>query len=50
MNEIGKHFELKEEPVGPPKSCLGVSLRETGLDNGVDAWAFRSSQHTKAAA
>ena len=26
-NEIGKHFELKEESIGPPKTYLGASAR-----------------------
>ena len=27
-NERGKHFELKEESVGPPKTCVGGSIRK----------------------
>ena len=31
------------------KLYLGSSIRKETLDNGVDAWAFSSSKHVKAA-
>jgi hypothetical protein len=43
-NEIGKYFEIKQESIGPPKIYLGGHLRKVQLENGVDAWAFSSSQ------
>jgi hypothetical protein len=48
-NEMGKHFELRQESIGPPKIYLGGHLRKVQLENGVDAWAFRSSQYVQAA-
>ena len=48
-DELGKYFELKQESIGPPKLYLGGSVRKVTLDNGVDAWAFSSSQYVKAA-
>ena len=43
--EIGKHFELKDESVGPPGIYLGGKLRLKELENGIKAWAFGSSQY-----
>ena len=48
-NEIGKYFELKEDSIGPPKIYLGGHCRKVTLENGVQAWAFGSSQYVKAA-
>ena len=48
-DELGKYFELKQESIGPPKFYLGGSVRKVTLDNGVEAWAFSSSQYVKAA-
>ena len=48
-NEMGKYFELKQESIGPPKLYLGGHLRLVQLDNGVQAWAFSSSQYVQAA-
>ena len=48
-NHIGKYFELKEESTGPPKQCLGGSMRNVELANGAKAWAFSSSQYVQAA-
>ena len=48
-NEIGKYFELKESSIGPPNIYLGGKMRKVTLDNGVEAWAFGSSQYVKAA-
>ena len=45
---MGKYFELKQESIGPPKFYLGGSVRKVTLDNGVDVWAFSSSQYVKA--
>ena len=47
-DELGKYFELKQESIGPPKLCLGGSIRKVTLDNWVEAWEFISSQHVKA--
>ena len=47
--DLGKYFELKEESIGPPKIYLGGGVRKVTLDNGVDAWAFSSSQYVQAA-
>ena len=48
-DELGKCFELKQESIGLPKFCLGGSSRKVTPRKGVDAWAFSSSQHVKAA-
>jgi Reverse transcriptase (RNA-dependent DNA polymerase) len=47
--ELGRHFTLKEESIGPPKIYLGGSVRKVQLDNGVKCWAFSSSQYVQAA-
>jgi hypothetical protein len=47
--ELGRYFELKEESIGPPKIYLGGSVRKVVLENGVEAWAFSSSQYVRAA-
>jgi hypothetical protein len=48
-NEMGKYFELKQESIGPPNIYLGGHLRKVQLENGVNAWAFSSSQYVQAA-
>jgi hypothetical protein len=48
-NELGCCFTLKQELIGPPKTCLGGHVRKAQLDNGVKCWAFSSSQHLQAA-
>jgi hypothetical protein len=48
-NELGRCFTLKQESVGPPKTYLGGHVRKVQLDNGVECWAFSSSQHVQAA-
>ena len=45
---MGKCFELKQESIGHTKFYLGGSVMNATLDNGVDAWAFSSSQCVKA--
>ena len=47
--ELGQYFELKPESIGPPKIYLGGHCRKVQLENGVEAWAFGSSQYVKAA-
>ena len=47
--EIGRYFELKEESVGEPSIYLGGRVCKVQLDNGVEAWAFGSSQYVQAA-
>ena len=48
-NDIGRYFELKECSIGPPKIYLGGQVRKVELDNGVNAWAFSSSQYVQSA-
>lgn len=48
-NELGKYFELKEESIGAPKIYLGGRVRKVQLENGVECWAFGSSQYVQAA-
>jgi hypothetical protein len=48
-NELGRYFILKEESIGPPKIYLGGSVRKVQLDNGVECWAYSSSQYVRAA-
>ena len=47
-DELVKGFELKQESIEPPKFYLKGSVRKVTIDNGVEAWAFSSSQHFKA--
>jgi hypothetical protein len=47
--ELGRYFTLKEESIGPPKIYLGGHVRKVQLDNGVECWAFSSSQYVQAA-
>jgi hypothetical protein len=42
--EIGQHFVLCGESIGPPSNYLGGKLRKITLENGVRAWAFGSCQ------
>ena len=48
-SELGRYFPLKEEWIGPPKIYLGGSVRKVQLDNGVEYWAYSSSQYMRAA-
>ena len=48
-HEIGRFFELKESSIGPPKIYLGGHTRKVVLENGVEAWAFGSSQYVQSA-
>ena len=45
--ELGKYFEVKEESIGPPDHYLGGKVRKVQLENGVNAWAFSSSQYVQ---
>ena len=47
--EIGQHFVLREESIGPPSQYLGGKLREVTLENGNRAWAFGSCQYVQSA-
>ncbi len=47
--EIGQHFVLQDESIGPPSQCLGGKLQEVTLENGVKAWAFGSCQYVQSA-
>ena len=48
-NEIGQHFVLRDESIGPPSQYLGGKLRLVTLDNGVKAWAFGLCQYVQSA-
>ena len=48
-NELGRYFELKEESIGLPDHYLGGKVRKVQLENGVNAWAFSSSQYVQTA-
>ena len=48
-NEIGRYFELKPDSIGPPSLYLGGNLRKIELSNGVEAWAFSSTQYVQTA-
>ena len=48
-NELDRYFELKEESIGPPDHYLGGKVRKVLLENGVNAWAFSSSQYVQTA-
>ena len=43
--EIGQHFVLRDESIGPPSQYLGGKLQEVTLENGAKAWAFGSCQY-----
>ncbi len=43
--EIGQHFVLREESIGPLSQYLGGKLCEVTLVNGTKAWAFGSYQY-----
>jgi hypothetical protein len=45
--DIGQYFALKKELIGPPKIYRGGSVRKVQLDNGVECWAFSSSQYVQ---
>jgi hypothetical protein len=47
--EIGQHFVLQEESIGPPSQYLGGKHHEVTLVNGTKAWAFGSCQYVQAA-
>jgi hypothetical protein len=47
--ELGIYFELKESSIGPPKVYLGGHVRKVQLNNGVECWAFGSSQYVQSA-
>ena len=47
--EIGRHFKLKEESIGPPTIYLGARVRKVVLENGAEAWASSSSQCVQSA-
>ena len=47
--EVGKYFVLKEKSIGPPTIYLGNKVSKVTLENGVDAWAFSSSQYVQSA-
>jgi hypothetical protein len=47
--EIGQHFVLRKESIGPPSNYLGGKLHEITLKNGVRAWAFGSCHYVQSA-
>ena len=49
IDAIGKYFQMKPESVGPPDLYLGGKVSKVKLPNGVEAWAFSSSQYVQAA-
>ena len=46
--EIGKHFKLKEESIGPPSQCLGGKLHQVTMANIQKCWSFGSTQYVRA--
>ena len=47
--EIGKHFKLKEESLGPPSQYLGGKICKGTMANSQKCWAFGSTQYVRAA-
>ena len=47
--EIGKHFQLKEDSIGPPSQYLGGKLRQVTMENIQEFWAFGYTQYVRAA-
>ena len=48
-DEIGKHFKLKEESIGPPSQYLSGKLHKVTMANNQKCWAFGSTQYVRAA-
>jgi hypothetical protein len=48
-SEIGQHFVLHDESIGPPSQYLSGKLQLVTLDNGVKAWVFGSCQYVQSA-
>ena len=38
---------MKEKSIGDPGKYLGGKLRKVELNNGIDCWAFRSTQYVQ---
>jgi hypothetical protein len=49
QKEIGQHFVLWEESIGPPSQYLGGKLCKVIHVNGMKAWAFGSCHYVQAA-
>ena len=49
MEEFGKYFKLKESSIGPPSQYLGGKIQNVLLENGIECWAFGSSQYVQEA-
>ena len=47
--EIGKHFKLKEDSIGPPLQYLSGKLHQVTMANSYKCWAFGSTQYVRAA-
>ena len=47
--EIGEHFELKPDSIGPPSQYLGGELNLRTMSNGQKAWSLSSGQYVKEA-
>ena len=47
-DEIGPHFVLKKESIGPPSQYLRGRLRKVKLGNESDAWGWGASQYMQA--
>ena len=45
--EIGKHFLIKEESVGPPEIYLGNKVSQLVMPSGRRAWGWSSSQYVQ---
>ena len=48
--EMGRYFELKEESVGHPTLYLRGRVHKVTMQNGVEAWAFSTSQYIQSTA
>ena len=49
VEAIGKYFQMQPKSVSPLDLYLGGKVTKLKLPNGVDAWAFSSSQYVQAA-
>ena len=47
--ELGKHFQLKEDSIGPPSQYLGGKLRQITMENSQECWEFGSTQYVRSA-
>ena len=48
LEEIGKHFDLKEYLTGTPPKYLGGKIQNYEMENGQEFWVFGPTQYVQA--